>query len=332
MSGLQTRREWILGAAGATLAGALAPASRVFAQSAPWPAKPIKIIVAFPPGGLTDAYARLYAEQFTAKYGIAAVVENKPGAGGNIAIEAMTKSPPDGHTLLCSTTGSVWQNRVLYRKLPFDLAKDVAPIVLFPSGPLVLAVASDVPVKTFAELIDYLKKNPSTMASYAPASYPHLIAEGWNRDYGTKVQAIQYKGEAPMWVDVASGQVKMGVGSYQAFATVQARGVRPIAVTGNYRSPKLPDVPTLIEAGMKGELVSLEGGLPLTTQSAVPDDIIQKLAAVAVEAADSPRSKALRESFAIPNKVKDTVETRRMWREDAPIWIRNTEALGIKLD
>jgi tripartite-type tricarboxylate transporter receptor subunit TctC len=302
------------------------------ASASTWPNKPIKLIVGFPPGGLTDAYARMFAEQLTAKFGQPAVVENKPGAGAIIAIEAVTKSPPDGYTLLVTTTGAVWQNRVLYKKLPFDLDKDLTPVVIFPSGPLVVGVNEKLPIRNFKEFVEYAKKNPTSMGSYAPASYPHMVADQVNRAEGTQIAAIQYKGEAAMWVDIVSGQVQIAIGSYQAFATVQSRGVRAIGVTGLYRCPKLPDVPTLVEQGVGGPLVRLEGGLPVTAPTGTPQDVLQKLNQVALEGAEGPKAKALRETFAIPDKPVDLEATRKIWREVAPVWIKIAADLGVKLD
>lgn len=325
------RRSLLIAGAGAGVGlVSLSPLAR--AQSAGWPSRQIRLIVAFPPGGLTDAYARMFAEQVTAKYGQPVVVDNRPGAGGNIAIETLVKSPADGYTLLCTTSGTLWQNRVLYRKLPFDLAKDIAPITIYPSGALVLAVAERVPVRNFEELVAFARRNPSSMGSYAPASHPHMLAEAFNRDYGTKIQTVQYKGEAPMWVDMASGQIEMAVGSYQAFANVQAKGVRAIGVTGTLRSPKAPNVPTLVEQGMKGEVPALEGGLPVVAPAGTPEDILDKLAQVAIEGAETTRAQNLRETFGIPDKPKSREQTLRIWREVAPQWIRHAEALGVKLD
>lgn len=324
---VNTRRTFILGAAGLTLAPAVARA-----QTAPWPAKPIRMLVAFPPGGLTDAYARLFAEQVTARYGQPVVVENRPGAGGNIAIEALVKAPADGYTLLCSTSGTLWQNRVLYRRLPFDLAKDIAPITIYPSGGLVVGVSEKVPARNFSELIQYARANPSSMGSYAPASYPHILAEFMNKEHGTQIQTIQYKGEAPMWLDMASSQIQMAVGSYQAWASVQQKGVRVVGVTGKTRLPKVPDIPTLVEQGIKGEIPILEGGLPVVAATGTPEDILDKLAQVAVDGSETARAKALRDSFGIPDKPKTRQETLQMWRDVAPVWIRHVDALGIKVD
>lgn len=297
-----------------------------------FPSKPIKIVVAFPPGGLTDAYARLYAEQLTTALGGSALVENKPGAGAILGIDAVAKSPADGHTLLMTTSGTVWQNRVLYAKLPYNLDKDLTPIALFPSGPLVIGVTEKVPARTLQEFIDWARKNPCSMGTYAPGSVPHMVADQLNRTAGTQMQAVHYRGEAPMWVDVASGNIQVAVGSYQAFNTVSTRGVKAVAVTGNYRSPKLPDVPTAAEQGAQGRLFALEGGLPLMAPAGTPEAVLQALSRVVVQGAESERSAKLRESFAIPNKPKNLAATRADWDRDVPVWVKLAVDLGIKLD
>ena len=316
----------------ATLLGGAAFAPSVLSQTANWPSKAIRIVVAFPPGGLTDAYARLYAEQLTAKFGVSAVVDNKPGAGAIIGIDAVAKAPADGYTLLMTTSGTVWQNRVLYTKLPYNLDKDLTPITLFPSGPLVVGVPEKLGVRSFQEFVEFAKKNQASMGTYAPGSYPHMVADQTNRAHGTQIVSVHYRGEAPMWVDVASGQLQIAIGSYQAFATVQTRGVRAIGVTGSYRCPKLPDVPTLVEQGVAGRLVTLEGGLPLMAPSGTPQAVLQALSRVVVEGANAERAVKLRETFAIPNKPKNLQDTRRDWENDVPAWIKLAVDLGIKLD
>jgi tripartite-type tricarboxylate transporter receptor subunit TctC len=330
----QLQRRQLIAASGLA-AGTLALPSALksaMAQTAQWPNKPIRIIVAFAPGGLTDSYARLYAEQLTAKFGIQAIVENKPGAGAIIAIDAVAKSPADGYTLLMTTSGTVWQNRVLYSKLPYNLDKDIVPVAFFPSGPLVVGVPEKIGVNTMRELIDYAKKNPVNMGSYAPGSYPQMVADQTNRNEGTKIVTINYRGESPMWVDVAGGQLQVAIGSYQSFATVQSRGVKAIGVTGSYRSPKLPDVPTLTQQGIEGRLVMLEGGLPLMAPAGTPEAVLRALSQVAVDGANMPKAALLRESFAIPNKPKNLKDTREDWSRDVPVWIKLAVDLGIKLD
>ncbi|MEN9538969.1 MAG: hypothetical protein RLZZ126_1204 [Pseudomonadota bacterium] len=331
-----TPRRRFLQTSAALAASAALPS--VMAQSARgpggYPNKPVRIVVAFPPGGLTDAYARLFADHLAAKTGQTVVVDNKPGAGAVIAIDAVVKSPPDGYTLLMTTSGTVWQNRVLFSKLPYNLEKDIAPIAIYPSGPLVVAVSDKVPARNFKEFIAWAKSNPNAvnMGTYAPGSYPHMVADQTNRREGTKIQSVHYRGEAPMWVDVVSNQVQIAIGSYQAFNTVSTRGVRPIGVTGTYRSPKLPDVPTLQEQGITDILVGLEGGLPLIAPAGTPEPILRYLSDVVVEGNPTERAVRLRENFAIPSSPKGLDATRRDWDREMPVWVKVGADLGIKLD
>lgn len=323
-------RRRFLAAASAGAAALAAPLVR--AQTAKYPSRQIRIIVPFPPGGLTDAYARMYGEQLTQQLGATVLVENKTGAGGVIGIDAVAKAPPDGYTLLVSTTGTVMQNRVLYSKLPYNLDKDLVPIAVFPSGPLVVAVAPEVPARNVKEFLAWAKGREASMGSYAPGSYPHMIADLFNRRYGTRLQAVHYRGESPMWVDLASGQVQVAVGSIQAFNTVSQRGVKPIGVTGTYRTPKLPDVPTLVEQGIDDPLVALEGGLALMAPAGTPEAVLQTLSQVVVKGAETPQAAKLRENFGIPNKPKNLAETRAEWERAVPAWIKAAVDLGIKLD
>jgi tripartite-type tricarboxylate transporter receptor subunit TctC len=319
-------------ALGVSCAAGLFASASARAQGSAFPGKPIRIIVAFPPGGLTDAYARMYGEQLTSMLNASVVVENRPGAGGVIAIDAVAKSPPDGYTLLMTTSGTVWQNRVLYSKLPYNLDRDLTPVALFPSGPLVVGVNEKLPARNMREFIAWSRQNPASMGTYAPGSIPHMAADQLNRNDGTKLQAVHYRGESPMWVDLASGQTQIAIGSYQAFATVQTKGVRPIAVTGAYRSPKLPDVPTVAEQGITGRLWPMEGGLPLMAPAGTPEAVLQALSRVVVQGAESERAARLREQFAIPNKPRNLAATRADWDRDVPVWVKLAVDLGLKLD
>jgi tripartite-type tricarboxylate transporter receptor subunit TctC len=323
-----TRRQLVGTAAGLAL-GFSSP--RLFAQAA-YPNKTVKIIVAFLPGGLTDAYARMFAEQLTTQLGGSAIVENRPGAGAIIAIDAVAKSPADGYTLLMTTSGTVWQNRVLYNRLPYNLDKDLTPVAFFPSGPLIIGVGEKVPATNLQEFISWARQNPCSMGTYAPGSVPHMVADQLNRSEGTQMQVVHYRGESPMWIDLASGQIQVAIGSYQSFATVATRGVKAIAVTGNYRSPKLPNVSTALEQGAKGRLFTLEGGLPLMAPAGTPEAVLQALSRVVVQGAETERAAKLREQFAIPNKPKNLNDTRADWDRDVPVWVKLAVDLGIKLD
>jgi tripartite-type tricarboxylate transporter receptor subunit TctC len=316
----------------APLAAALPRAASAQAAQG-WPAKPVRILVGFPPGGLTDAYARQYAEFLQAKTGQTVTVENRPGAGAMIALEAAARSPADGLTFAVTTSGTVWQNRVLYRKLPYDADRDFSPVSFFPSGPLVFGVNAGLPPRNVTEFVDWAKRNNASMGTYAPASYPHMVADTLNRTHGTKIEPIHYKGEAPMWIDVASNQVQAAIGSFQAYNTVASKGlVRPLGVTGRFRSPRLPDVPTLTEAGMSDVLVTLDGWLIMVAPSATPEPILARAAEIAVEWGETPRAAQLRETFAIPNKPTGLEESRRRWKDESAVWIDLARKLGITLD
>lgn len=326
---LQRRR--LAAALGAAPLGGLWPATGR-AQTT-WPNRPIRVLVGFPPGGLTDAYARQWAEFVQARTGQTVTVENRPGAGAMIALDAAAKSPGDGTTFAVTTSGTVWQNRVLYRKLPYDADRDFSPVTFFPSGPLVLGIHAALPPRTVPEFIEWSKRNTVSMGTYAPASYPHMVADTLNRTQGLKIESIHYKGEAPMWVDVASNQVQVAIGSFQAFNTVGSKGlVRPLAVTGRFRSPRLPEIPTLTEAGMNDPLVRLDGWLILVAPSSTPEPILAWAAELATEWGETPRAAQLRETYAIPNKPTGLEESRRRWKDESAIWIDLAQKLGITLD
>lgn len=327
--GQASRRRWIR-TAGALAATAFAPTLR--ARERRFPSRPIRIVVPFPPGGLTDACARMYAEQLTQFLGATAVVENKTGGGAVVGIDAVAKAPADGYTLLLTTTGTVMQNRVLYTRLPYNLDQDLVPITVFPSGPLVVAVAPDVPARDIQQFLAWARGRDTAMGSYAPGSFPQMIADLFNRHHGTRLQTVHYRGESPMWVDLAGAQVQLAVGSLHGFNTVSTRGVKPVGVTGIVRSPRLPELATLQQQGVVEALVALEGGLALMAPKGTPEAVLRKLSEVVVQGAETAQAARLRESFGIPNKPQGLDATRAAWDRAVPAWIKAAVDLGIKLD
>ena len=318
------RRLLLAGAA----AGLLAQRD-AFAQPAEYPSRPLRIIVASPAGGLTDNYARMFAEHFTARFGQPAVVDNRPGASGIIGIEALVKSPADGYTVLFGSTGMFFQARVLYRKLPYDLDKDITPIAIFPTGPLALAATERSGIRDFRSMIEHARRNRTTMGNYVTGSYQQILAETWNREFGCQFELINYKGEVPMWVDMASGQIDVSIGSYQGFANVRDKGLRLIGVTGRVRSPRMPEVPTMVEQGFSGPVSRLEASIPMVAHAAVPAPILAFLAKAVLETNDTARSRAMLDSMGIPVVVAGRDESLRLWREDGPVWIREVQALKL---
>lgn len=323
-------RRRILGAVAAS--GTVAALPRFAIGQSAWPSKPIRIIVGSATGGLTDNFARQYGEFISRKLGQPVVVENRPGASGTIAADVVAKSPPDGYTYMVTISTTVWAARVLYRKLPFDPDKDLTPVTLFPSGALLMAVHDKLPVKTPKEYVEYARKNKATFGSYAPASLPHMIADTMGRTRGVDIEPVHYKGESPMWIDVASGQVNAGFGSHQAMLTHLQRGsVRPIAAWGG-RSPRMPDVPTFQELGFNEPIFGLNGWMPMVAPGGTPEEILRKVSAAILEGYTTDKLRQLHETFGIPSGPPSLDESRRIWKAEAPEWIANAERLGIKLD
>lgn len=326
------RRRFLLAGAAAGLLTQRPVLAQTAAATGDYPSRPMKLIVASPAGGLMDNYARMFAEHLTARSGQPAVVENRPGASGIVAIEAMVKSPPDGSTMLFGSTGMFFQARVLNRRLPYDLDRDIAPIAIFPTGPLVLAATEQSGIRDFRGMIEHANRNRTTMGNYVKGSYQQILAENWNRDLGCKFELIHYKGEVPMWVDMAGGQLDVSIGSYQAFAKLREKGLRPIGVTGRSRSPRMPEVPTMIEQGFSGPISRLEASIPLVAHASVPVPVLEQIARLAVESNDSARAVAMRDAMGITDRIVGRAEATRLWREDGPVWIREVQALNLPVD
>jgi tripartite-type tricarboxylate transporter receptor subunit TctC len=284
-------------------------------------------------GGLTDSNARQYCEFLSRKFGQNFIVDNRPGAGGQLGVDIVCKSAPDGYTLLATTLSSVWTSRALYNKLPFDADRDLAPITLFPSGALIMASPASVPVTNANEMLEYAKKNPVNFGSYGIASWPHMIAENWTHHRKVPVTPVHYKGESLMWLDIISGQLQTAIGSYLQFAIAQSKGaVKAIGVTGSVRSPKLPDVPTLVEQGFKDPIYGLEGWMPMAAPAGTPVDILKKIADAVLEASGTDKLKMVREQYSIGTLPTGYDETQRRWKAESQVWAGIAAELNIKLD
>ena len=324
------RRLLISATASAAALGTLPHATR--AQSA-WPSKPIRIVVGYPAGGLTDALARAYGEYVGSKLGQPVVVENRAGAAGMLAGAEVAKSAPDGHTLWFTITGTMNQNRVLFKKMPYDPDKDFVYVAGFDSGPLPMAVSAASPVKTFRELLELGRKERITLGNYAPGSYPQMLAQQMTLRLGANVEPVPYKGEAPMWLDVVSGQITAGQGSVLALMPhLQSGRLRAIAVSTRNRSPLLPDVPTFAEQGFTEPVFTVEGWLGLFAPAGTPREIVQRVSELVQEGASSPRIQQLNKTFGMTDKPWSAAEFERVDRQVKPIWIGLARELNLTLD
>lgn len=222
---------------------------------------------------------------------------------------------------------------MLYSKVPFDADKDFTPISMMPVGPLVFAVPATLPVNSVDEWIAYARKYTVAMGSYAPASVPHLIQTELNHTKGTNISIVQYKGEGPMWPDVATGVIHGAVGSYVAAAPHLQRGaIKVLATNGHERCPKLPNTRSFLEQGYTGQIFGLDGGLVMLAPSSTPPEIVQRMSDLMAEASDWPKAGQFREAMAIESRPSSAAEARKRWKQESPVWIALTKQLGLKLD
>ncbi len=254
------------------------------ANAQAFPNKPVKLIVPFVAGGATDIVARLVAQKLSAAWGQPVVVENRGGAGGNIGADAVAKSPADGYTILVTSGSIVTVNPHMYAKMPFDAKKDLAPITNLASGPQVLVVHPAVPAKNVKELIALAKSKPGQLnfGSAGIGSQVHMAAEAFVYAAGIEAQHIPYKGEAVAFTDLAGGQVQFMVGNIAgATGHIQSGRIRALGVTSAKRSPQLPDVPTVAEAGLPG--FENTGWFGFMAPAGTPKPIIDKIHADTVK-------------------------------------------------
>ncbi|MEA2893924.1 MAG: hypothetical protein QOI05_4717 [Bradyrhizobium sp.] len=263
------------------------------AQAQPaWPTKPIRILVGYAPGGSTDVTARIIAQALSERLGQPVIIENRPGAAGNIAAEAAAKADPDGYTITLSTSSTFATNPSLYKSLPFDVQSDFAPIALTAFIPNLLVVNPSVPANTVTELIAYLKQNPDKVnfGSSGNGSSQHISAALFNAMAGVQMAHISYRGGAPAVTDLLGGQVQVIFAPLvEVLQQVRAGKLRALGITTTTRSPLLPDVPTIAET-LPGYEVRLWNGLLAPAKT--PPEVIERINRATIDALRSSEVKA----------------------------------------
>jgi len=272
--------------------GALLALVATAASAQTYPTKPIRLVVPFPPGGATDILARDVAQKLTEAWGQQVIVDNRPGAGGNIGSELVAKSAPDGYTLEMGTVGTHAINASLYAKMPYDHVKDFVPVILVAGVPNVLVVNPAVPANSVAELIAYAKANPGKLnfASSGNGTSIHLSGELFKFMAGVQMTHVPYKGSAPALQDLIGGQVQLMFDNLPpSLPQIKAGKLRALAVTSLARAPALPDVPTMAEAGLPGYEASSWFGV--LAPAGTPPAIVTKLNAEIAKWLATPEAK-----------------------------------------
>ena len=320
--------DFVAGAAASMVIAGAAPA---LAQ--PYPAKPIRIIAAQSAGGGTDLFARMLGQKMTEAWKQTVVVENRPGAGGTIGNEVTARAAPDGYTLLLATAGQMVINQSLYPDAGHDPIRDLAPIALFATSPLMLVVHPSVPAHSVGELVALAKSAPNRLnhGSGGGGSPAHLAAELLKAMTGTKMTHVPFKGVAPSVLAVIAGQIDLTFASIAAvLPQVKAGRLRALAVSTPRRSPIVPEVPTVAEAGVPGYEVTPWFGL--FGPAALPKDIVARLHAEVTRILALPD---VRERLANDGAEPGSLtidEFSAFIRADAARWAKVIKTAGIKGD
>jgi len=296
------------------------------------PSKPIRMVVGFPAGGTTDITARTIGAKMTQRYGQQVIIDNRPGASGIIGADIVAKANPDGYTLLMSSS-THGTNLSLYSKLPYDTVKDFAPVALVATTPYVLVVHPTLPVQSVSELIAYLKARPGKVSfcSSSNGTAQHLAGELLKRSAGVDMVHIPYKGTGALLPDLLAGRVSLAFENVTVMTPhIKSGALRPLAVTSSKRSPVLPDVMTMIEAGVPN--FEVIGWFGIFTASRTPPETIERLnAQIAAIMKESDVRERMLAQGAEPLSGPPS-DLRDLLAREIDVWGKVIREAGIRLD
>jgi tripartite-type tricarboxylate transporter receptor subunit TctC len=303
------------------------------AQAQTWPTQPVKIIVPFNPGGITDNLARILAKGLTETTGQTVIVENKPGAGGNLGSAFVAKSQPDGHTLLVSAPGNFSINQFIYKSMPYSPEKDLTGITVIGQTPMVLVVNPKLPVQTVKQLIDHAKSNPGKLngSSGGNGTTSHLSLELFKMMAGVDIVHVPYNGSAPARTDLLGGQVQMSINDLGTFiGDIRSGSLRVLAAGTKEPSHFLPGVPTLAQSGLPD--YSSTGWYALAAPSGTPKPIVEAISKAVIKVLKSPAVAKSIEAAGADVGAGTTSETNRFIAAEAAKWKKAVDTSGATIE
>ena len=305
-----------------------------FANAQIYPKKePIKVIVPFPAGGPTDGMARIISERLGRVLGQVIVIENRGGAGGSVGAKFVADSNPDGYTLLMTPGGALTTGPAVNPNIGYDPAKVFASVGELIETPLIISVNPDLPVKSMAEAVAYAKANPGKLrwGSQGFGTAPHLLAEMFKLEAGVNILHVPYRGTAPMLNAILADEVQIVADpSTTSLPYIQADKLRPIAIAGNVRDPKLPDVPTVVEAGFPK--LQSPFWLAVVAPAGTPPDIIGKLNSAFRQALAAPETRARLDALGAESKIGTPEDLDKMLAAERAQWTAIVKAANIKME
>jgi tripartite-type tricarboxylate transporter receptor subunit TctC len=305
--------------------------SPVIAHAQDYPTKPIRLIVPFPPGGQTDALGRILGKKLGERWKQQVIIDNRPGGNTIIGADLAAKSPPDGYTLLLAIDSTLTMNQTLYRKLPYDPVKDFAPIVQAVTLPLALVVNQKIPATSLKDVIVAAKANPGSLNYGAGTITTQLAGELFKSMAGVNVVYVPYKGSAPTVQGLLGGEIEMIFdGIATALPHIKSGKLRPIAVTADKRSPLMPEVPTMEEAGLSGYKVDI--WLGLVAPRGTPAPILTKLNAEVNRILAEPEVKETLGALGMEPAGGTQDRFKEVLKSDTTKWTKIINEAGIRLD
>jgi len=295
-----------------------------------YPSRPIRYVVAVAPGGINDFLARVVAAKLNEAWSQPVIVDNRPGAGGNIGANVVAKSQPDGYTLLNVSVGHA-VNVTLYPSLPYDLRKDLAPVVFLASSPLIACVTASLPIKSVSELVTYAKSSPVNYGVGFIGAISHVSVEQFKRQMAVDMNQVPYNGGGPAATALASGQVQVVFNAIpELMPMVKAGRVRPIAITSARRSPLLPDVATMGEQGIRN--FEMGNWVGVMTRTGTPQPVVKKVAAEIDRILKMPdiREKLLAQGFETGGGSPEQFD--KFLNSEIDRWGRIVKASGARVD
>jgi tripartite-type tricarboxylate transporter receptor subunit TctC len=306
------------------------PLFSIASHAQSWPQRPIRLIVGYPAGGQTDLFARTYGEYITQQTGQQVLVDNRAGAGGSLAAAELKRAEPDGHSFMFTISTTVIMNRVLYKSLPYDFDKDFRLVTVMPSGSLPTLAATRTGASNLQQFIAHARRTEKVnIGTYSAGSYAHMVVAELNKEFDLKMEAVHYKGEAPMWTDVGGGITDAGTGSFgAALPMLQSGKARAIGVSRK-RIRQLPDVATFQEQGVQSKAFQLTGFQSCVAHIGTPMPIVRRMSELLVTGSQTPKIQQLMANLGVDEPAMSYDATQKLYQDEAPLWIDLVKGLGL---